>query len=394
MVSSCLVFALSALVGCASSSGGSGSAGTGTAGNAPYKIALVVDETGADSPVGQATEAAFMSAAKYINAHGGVNGHPFDVTPIDAQSDATSALAAFQQAASGGYVALSGATISNEQSEAIPLLKSAQLLTVTSENPDPSLITQPWFYSISILPSATASTALAVAKNTLGGSLRGKRLAIAMLSSPAGDIILGDMEQDAKQDGATVVAVSRDPATTSSFTSQAAKFANSHPDAVFTYNSTPVTEIEQKALDAAGVTAAPIIALNTTYNAAALATADVPNAYAVLDVRPVTSSDLAGKAVKAAGYSMADTENAYFGRSWAAAWVMKGALAACGYPCNETTFTKIIQGTSISVPGNIELGPIKFGPSGHAGISAVEAFKWDAAKQAVVPVGGLVQVSS
>jgi branched-chain amino acid transport system substrate-binding protein len=378
---------VTAAIGC--SSGGS-SSGSSSSGASSYNIAFVGDLTGSDSGQAGPAQAGFLSAVKYIDAHGGAGGHMINVTSIDAQSDVTAALGAYQKATSGTYIAISGLTLSNELDVAIPTLKQASTAMVSLNTPDPSLISQPWYWTVSTQTEQAGQSAMNAAKSLLGGSLSGKRIAIAMLSAPSGDVILSQMEAYAKTLGATVVAVSRDPATTSSYTSQAAKIAAAKPDVIFTYNTDAVTALADKGLDAAGLTNVPIVALSPSLDPGTLATEKLGNVYALFDARPLAPNDIASAALTAAGYNKSDGQSELFGRAWAAAWVLDGALSACGDQCTSTKLSALIPTKAFPVVGSLELGPVKFTESQHTGITAMQAFNWDSSTAAVTAAGPVI----
>lgn len=369
-----------------SSSGATSSstaAGGGTASQSSFKIAYVADLTGAvATSAGLPGHAGFMSAVSYINAHGGANGHQLKVTTLDSQSSPTAAQAAFEQAASGGYNGISSEVVSSEQVAANEVLSAANVPVVSTAT-DETITNAPWWYSVGPTSSAQATSALAVAKALLG-TLKGKRIAIAALNDSSGEGFTKQVTSAAEAAGATVVAVSQDPFTITSFTSQATTIASHHPDVVFTFNTTSVATIEQKALYDAGLTTQPLIGALQTYNATTLAANKLPNSYAVLTSVPQpSSSSISVKTAQGAGYGNTDFTNTFFAQAWAAAFVLADVLGKCGDSCTAAEFDMIANSASFNIPGDLLLAPPKFTPGNHYGLAAVQGFRWDAKSSSV-----------
>jgi ABC-type branched-subunit amino acid transport system substrate-binding protein len=367
-----------------SASAGGNSASAGSAGqSSPFKIAFVADLTG---PVGVAAglpaRAGFMSAVSYIDAHGGADGHRLNVTVMDSQSSPTAAQAAFEQAASGGYNGISSEVNSSEQVAANEVLSAAGIPVVSTAT-DQTITNASWWYSVGPTSSAQASSALEVATALLG-TLKGKKIAIAALNDAAGGGFVSQVQAAAQAAGATVVAVSQDPSTITSFTSQATTIESHHPDVVFTFNTTTVATMEQKALYDAGLTTQPLIGALQTYNATTLAANKLPNSYAVLaSVAQPSSSSLSVTTARAAGFGNTDFTNAFFAQAWAAAFVLANILGTCGASCPIASFDKIANSARYSVPGNLLLAVPKFTSANHYGLAAVQAFRWNAGSNSV-----------
>jgi ABC-type branched-subunit amino acid transport system substrate-binding protein len=330
-----------------------------------------------------------MSAVKYINDHGGASGHDLNVTVLDSQSDPTAAQAAFEKAATGGYQAVASEVISSEQVAANQVLSAANIPVVSTAT-DPPIVNAPWWYSVGPTSSAQATSALAVA-TVLLGSLRGKKIAVAALDDASGQEFASEVQKGAQAAGATVVATSQDPATITSFTSQATTIASHHPDVMFTFNTTTVATIEQKALSDAGLTTQPIIGALQTYNATTLTQNKLPNSYAVLASAPnPDASSLAVTTAKSAGFGNVDFTNAFFAQAWAEAFILADTLGKCGSQCSVSSFQKIAESAAYKIPGNLLLAVPEFTTANHYGLSAVQAYRWSAGSQSVTSAGKLL----
>lgn len=81
------------LSGCA----GSKDAGKAGAGKEPYKIGAVVDISGSSSSLGVPERNTLQMLVDKVNAAGGVNGHPLELTILDNKSDETEAVLAVKK---------------------------------------------------------------------------------------------------------------------------------------------------------------------------------------------------------------------------------------------------------------------------------------------------------
>jgi ABC-type branched-subunit amino acid transport system substrate-binding protein len=379
---------------CSAAQGGGSSSGDGSGTSSAFKIAYVADLTGpVAAAAGLPAQAGFISAVKYINSHGGSDGHQLDVTTFDSQSDPTAAQAAFEKAASGGFEAVSSEVNSSEQVAANQVLSAANIPVVSTAN-DPPLTNTDWWYTVAPTSAAQATSAVTAAAGILG-TLQGKKIALAVLNDAAGQQFVSVVESAAAAAGASVVATSQDPSTITSFTSQATTIASHHPDLVLTFNTPSVAEMEHKALAVAGLTTQPIIGVLQTYGSTELSQNKLPNSYAVLASQPdPPASSLAVTTAKAAGFGGTDFSNPFFAQSWAAAFVLADTLGRCGTDCKLSNFQNIAQSTTFNIPGDLLFGTPKFTAASHFGLSAIQAYRWDAQSDSAVAAGKVIPLAT
>lgn len=94
---SAAALAAAAVAGCSSSSSGSsgspaGTSSSGSASGSTYTIHAIVSETGSASFLGSEEAAALNALAKYVNATGGIDGHPLQFAISDNQTTASTSV--------------------------------------------------------------------------------------------------------------------------------------------------------------------------------------------------------------------------------------------------------------------------------------------------------------
>jgi len=121
-------------------SGCSGSKDTGktTAGKEPYKIGAVIDISGTSSSLGAPERDTLQMLADKVNAAGGINGHPLELTILDNKSDETEAVLAVKKLIEQKVLAVIGgsssgtsmAMIDTVQKEKVPMISLAAASTI------------------------------------------------------------------------------------------------------------------------------------------------------------------------------------------------------------------------------------------------------------------------
>jgi len=123
------------LSGCA----GSKDAGKTSAGNEPYRIGAVIDISGPSSSLGVPERNTLQMLADKVNAAGGVNGHPLELTILDNKSDETEAVLAVKKlidqqkvlaVIGGSSSGTSMSMIDTVQKEKVPMISLAAASTI------------------------------------------------------------------------------------------------------------------------------------------------------------------------------------------------------------------------------------------------------------------------
>jgi branched-chain amino acid transport system substrate-binding protein len=123
--------ALVALVGCSSSSSGSGQ--RAGAGSAPFTVLYITGVSGAYAQFAAANATALKASANVINASGGIDGRKVVVSVANDNSDPTQAVSLLQQdLATSSPPALVAFSTNDEGTALMPVLNSEKILTMTN----------------------------------------------------------------------------------------------------------------------------------------------------------------------------------------------------------------------------------------------------------------------
>jgi len=123
------------LSGCTSGKDAGNKAGVA---NEPYKIGAVVDISGNSSSLGLPERDTLLMQVEKLNAGGGINGHPVELTILDNKSDETEAVLAVKKLIEQKVLAVLGcsasgtsmAMINTVQNEKVPMISMAAASTI------------------------------------------------------------------------------------------------------------------------------------------------------------------------------------------------------------------------------------------------------------------------
>lgn len=123
------------LQGCASSEENMGQKKTGVE---PYKIGAVIDISGNSSSLGVPERDTLLMLTEQLNAKGGINGHPVELTILDNKSDETEAVLAAKTLIEKDVLAILGGSSSGTsmsmiktiQSEKVPMISMAAAIDI------------------------------------------------------------------------------------------------------------------------------------------------------------------------------------------------------------------------------------------------------------------------
>lgn len=384
-----LMFTLAA---CGSDEPGGSGAGDGGAGE--LKVVVIADQSGPYAGNGNPVAAGTTSAAEALKASG--KGPKVTISFIDSLSTPEGAQAAAQRAVaeqpdfiiagtSAGPLAAAAATFNSAN---IPVLAITTLPVVDNTFPK-------WGFAFVSTPNQFPTYLIAGAKQLLGGSLQGKRVAMNGLVNPGVDEYIKVLNQKVPAEGATFGPVERDPLTLASYTSQAAKLAAAKPDVVFNITSTTNTPIVTQELIQAGITEAPILVIETAATDAVLSTAAAPNLYAARAFKVPEKGDELYAAAEAAKQASdpAKVAHPYFSAGWSALYLAAASAEKCGASCSN--YIEAFENLGpYDIPGKPNYGKLEFSKDRHQGVSAVQYFTWDAAAGKSKPYGDPVETGN
>jgi branched-chain amino acid transport system substrate-binding protein len=355
-----------------------GPSGPGSSGGT-YNIALISDLSGAFSSVSAPGAAGVEVAVDNINANGGINGKKLSLSVTDSQSSASLALSASQKAIAGNPLALfmlsgsadAAAIGSLAQSARVPLLSPA--LSDTSLYPP-----QPYLYQPSLTAQQDAQAMYEFVKQR-EGSLSGKVIDVAAISSPYVQLIIKDVSKLLTAQGARIAGTQQYDLPLASFATQANAIARDKPDVVLTLGSTDDTVVVSKALTQAGVTA---LQVGIPSGAGQQTLQQIASSkYYALTADPYASETPSFLAAAATYGKKAEVSGSIFAMSgWVAVYMLADALGQCGASCTSSQLNTALQHVSnLTIPDGVSYGPVAFSPGNHVAVSTVRFRGYDPA---------------
>jgi ABC-type branched-subunit amino acid transport system substrate-binding protein len=345
---------------------------------------------GLSGPAANGGQAAFTK----INDDGGVNGHPVKFTVFDTLSTTAGAQTAAQQAIASKPDVIFLAVLSNEGAALAPTLAATNIPavfgTTISALADPSTLAA-WAFSMGSFTPQIALAYTEEAKQLLGGSLQGKKIATEAIAAAASVAVMNITTALLKQEGATIVQQEQVPTTGfTSFASQATNIAGAQPDLVITSDQSADIVIVVPALRTAGYTGPVIGGEASADDALFQKLADPGFASGRIYNTPQPGDVMTTTAAKA----NVPTTGTMFGEGWAQAYAIAAAMKSCGVPCQLAAFSTNMEKVSgSSIPGNPAPKAIAFGPTKHYAPTAQVFVHWDKDQQKVVAAGPAVDTT-
>lgn len=370
---------------------GSGASPSTSGSKTPYNVPFVGDLTGANGANGTGGQAGFNTAIKEINDAGGVNGHKVVGQSFDSQSDPSAFSAQLRQALALNPVALVTNALSSETAAAVSIYQSANVPVVGPSYTITGVDTIPYWFSTSPLAAGVGTGDVNGLKVLLGGSISGKKIGFEGLASPAVDGNLAALKTKVEAEGGTIGMVVRDPASLTSWSSQAANMVASKPDAIVLNSTEGVNAIVAKALLVAGYNA-PVLAAEGANGDTMLANVNSASFYTVREHVPPAAGTGLYKLATAAGATPDQIVASYFAKNYAAAWVVADTLKKCGDSCTATKFVTTLHGMGrFTIPNDALAGPVDFSKS-NSGLTTAQLWAWDTTAKKPVAKGGTFSI--
>ncbi len=365
--------------------GGAGST-SGSSAASTYTIPFVADLTGANATNGIGGQAGYNTAIKEINDSGGINGHRIVAQSFDGQTDPATFSAQLRQAIALNPPAIVTNALSSETAAAVSIYQSSNVPVVTPSYTITGVDTIPYWLSTSPLADGVGIGTANGLKALLGGSLSGKTIAFEGLNSPAVDGNLAALKSRVEAEGGSVGTIIRDPASFTSWASQAANVVPTKPDAVVVNSPEGNNVTVVKALLVAGYTG-PVLAAEGANSDTMLAAVNSPNFYTVREHTPPPPGSSLYNLAKAAGATDEQIIGSYFSKNYAAVWVIANTLKKCGDGCDATKFVAALHSLGkFTIPNDALTGPVDFSER-NAGLTTAQLWAWDPATKASVTRG-------
>jgi branched-chain amino acid transport system substrate-binding protein len=224
----------SAVSSAAGSSSAVGSAGGSSAATGTPVHVLVSASVSATGTLGQnakTTVAAVKGAASVLNAKGGIDGHPIQVTVVDDQGTPTVAVSKLQQALSGGTKpdVYFDAGPSNVSEAVLPILTQNKIMSFNTAPTADSGDASKFPYNYDMSPS---STNYAVAFCPYAKTQGWTKVGILYTDDAYGDVLGPAIKDECVKDGSTVTGISKYDPTALDYTATIQSIQSGNPQAV------------------------------------------------------------------------------------------------------------------------------------------------------------------
>lgn len=382
---SVLAVAAAALLGvaaCGSSSSGAHTGGTseGSGGSSgAYKIGSTSDLSGPIAFEGSGLRDGINAWVKYINSHGGINGHQIDYTPLDDASNPTTGLANAKQLISQNVSAILGWGLSNVIVSAMPALEHgnmpiiAQSLTSDQLSPPQKLI-----YGGDFTIAGEAAPEVAFAKTLLQkANVSSPRVAILGYVSTVDAQFRANAQKLIKDNGWTLTTTQVVQLSDTDITSAVQQIANSKPDVVISSVVDPQAILLVRGLRQAGIKS-PVINYDGGSAFGTLQTLADPDFYVLRPYGFGTDTSPGIKTYNEATSAAGVKANAPFViNGYTQGLALGAALKKCGYPCSNTAMVKALDGLGTVDTGGVTVAPLRYTAATHQGVEFGVMYRWD-----------------
>jgi branched-chain amino acid transport system substrate-binding protein len=377
--------------------GGATSSGSGGANKSPYLIGVDNDLSGPYA-YNRPFVSAFQTYAKYVNAKGGINGHPLKLDVTDDTGVADTGVANIKMLLAQMPLAIMGA---GPGVVAIPeqtLIDAAKVPNVSGLPAGiPQLFTSPYYFDIGF----PGTTALAMEANWIKADATAKnlpspRVSIFSIDSPSMNLARQQGQTLGQSLGFNVVGNQSYAPTAVDFTAAFLKIRDEKPDYIMGQMTDQVAPQILGLLVRYGITAPFITFANVD---ASLKAAGAANFYTirstvVTPAVPAQNADVKTMEDAATKYgTLADLkDNSYFTYGWIDGLVLTAALQKCGDSCTPAAVTKALNSITNLSTGALS-GPITFSSSQRVGLTSGAVYKWNATTNQAEQIGGTISAA-
>jgi branched-chain amino acid transport system substrate-binding protein len=210
---------------------------TAGAANEPYVIGATVSESGPGASLGRPEADSMQMAVDEINRAGGVNGHPLQITILDDESSATTAVNNVRKLLDAHPIALLGSSLTQTSLAMVPLATQAGIPMISFGSS--AQIIQPigdrkWIFKMPITDFHTAQTMQDFMKKK-----KWLKVAVIYRNDDYGKTGLGHFRDAGAKEGFTVVDSEAIAANASDATTQLTHAKASNPDAIVAWTTLP-----------------------------------------------------------------------------------------------------------------------------------------------------------
>ena len=349
-------------------------------GSGDYVIGSTSDLSGPIAFEGSGLRDGISSWVKYTNAHGGINGHQIQYTPLDDQSNPTTGLANAKQLINNDHAtAILGWGLSNVIVGAMPALTHsnepiiAQSLTSDQLTPPNKLI-----YGGDFTIAAEATPEVSFAKTLLQkANVSSPKVALIGYVSTVDAQFIKNAQSLIKANGWKLTTTQVVKLSDTDISAAVNAVANTRPDVVVSSLVDPQVTLLVRGLRTAGVKAPAINYDGGSAYGTLKALAD-PEAYFL---RPYgfgtdTTSGIQAydDATKAAGV---DPEAPFVINGYTQGLALGAALKKCGYPCSASGLVKALGSLGEVDTSGVTVAPLRYDDQTHQGVQSGVMYRWN-----------------
>jgi len=354
----------------------------------PYRIGMTAAITGRFSAGYAPTYEAYRVYFKRVNDAGGINGHPVEITYDDDRGEPQRAAAAAKKFGESSILMINAsisATYKPVQTEAeatkTPLLFGGGVCPREAFPPAHPLI----FCTTSYGSKWDSRMALGFIKEQSAG--KKVKVGFAAQDIPLSRVELEFAEQLAKEMGMDAIPVVVVPGAASDFTPFAQTLKDAGADWVFSWAPWGVEIGVFEALHRIGWKGSYILYGHQPAQDE-LTRLKLPNLHALTGNAMFTENLPIHAEITGLVKGQTNHPAHYMAEGWTSAQVLEAGLKKCGWPCTREKLAQSLATVSVDTKG-LRGGPIEMTPENHyRKVTYYKVYRWDAAKSAIVSVGG------
>jgi branched-chain amino acid transport system substrate-binding protein len=353
------------------SSGGSGGSGASSASGSAFNLGVIYHSNPPDAPYQWLQ--GFSAYWKYLDAKGGVDGHPVNLTQFDNQEQASNTVTDFKQlVANSSVLAVTGMDISSNTAPIIPLANADKvpLFLGTSTIQASVIPTTPWVFESTELFTDSVAAMSAFAKQK-GWT----KVGLMYFEGDEAHTANSFVSQYVPEQGLQIVTTQYLPVTTGTldYTSEVLAAKKGGAQVLFALQGPSGFIAIKKAEDSLGIDL-PILGNPSGLNNSVYAA--MGNTFYAADSPWYPDSTAPGWSVMATSlkqYSGVAAPSAPNIGGWVDGEILTAALKACGSSCTRTTFRSSIEGLKNVALGGL-MAPVSFSPTDHYAPSETKFF--------------------
>jgi ABC-type branched-subunit amino acid transport system substrate-binding protein len=353
-----------------------------------YRIGMSAAITGRAATGYAPTYEAYKAYFKRINDAGGINGHKVEIDYEDDRGEPQRAAAAAKKLAESSILIVNASIsatykplMTETEAAKVPLLFGGGVCPREAFPPANPLI----FCSTSFGSKWDIIYALEFMKAQAGG--KKAKLGLVAQDIPLARIELENAEKVSKEMGFDTIPLVIVPSAAADYTPFAQKLKDDGAEWVFAWSPWPVEIGVFEALNRLGWKGSYLL-YGHQPTQDELARLKAPNLYAFGGNSLFTENLPIHQEIANLVKGQTQHPAHYMAEGWVSAMVLETALRKCGWPCTREKIAQAMAGVSVDTKG-LRGGPVEWTADNHYRKSTwYKVYHWDAAKGAIVPVGG------